>query len=430
MAMAVEGAIVICNCSSLRSDAIIVTATTIRSLSLRGLVYSEIADRISQFTRLVRGTLKTSARRNIDMTKGLLWLWEVAVQPVFEELGLGASNEPEIDSKLPRIWWIGVGILGRAPFHAAGDHSRGSTQNTFSRAISSYIPTIKALSYACQREFDLKTDPRLLLVNMPATPDTPAIPEVLATAGVPAIIGRPPIAATATTAAVPRIHSTAAIYRTSGTPGTPAKKWTPLKGLRKEIDQIVAVIRGSSPTADVGFNIESTAAIIILDSPSVALVLERLPSYQIIHFACHGVSDGKSPSKSHMVLLADRSSEPGKLTVAAIASMKLEGAQTAYLSACSTADNASIRLADESIHITSGFQLAGFSHVLATLWPANDLACRQVAVEFYRRLFNGEPRGVAGHRAVSTAFHYAVKKLRDDNLGRPIMWACFIHTGA
>lgn len=187
---------------------------------------------------------------------------------------------------------------------------------------------------------------------MPTAPDTPAIPEVLATAGIPAIIGRPPIAATATTAAIPRIHNTSVIYRTSGTPGTPAKKWTPLKGGRKEIDYIVAVIRGSS---DVGFNSESTAPIIILDSPSVALNLERLPSYQIINFACHGVSDGKSPSNSQMVLLADRSSEPGKRTVAAIASMKLEGAQTAYLSACSTADNASTSWADESIHIASGF---------------------------------------------------------------------------
>lgn len=429
--MAVEGPIIICNCNPHRSDAIIVTGTAIRSLTLPGLVYTEITDRILQFTQLVLGPLRTSSKRNKGMAKALLWLWDVAVGPIFEELGLGPALEPGLDdSKLPRIWWIGVGILSRAPFHAAGDHSRGSTRNTLSRAISSYIPTIKALSFARQKKLDLHTDPRLLLVAMPTTPDTPAAPAVLATPGARAIAGTPPIAATKTAAAVPRSYPTAAIYPTYGTPGTPAKKWAPLKSALKEIDQIVAVLRESSASVTDGYYCKSTPTAIILDSPSVNLVLQKLPAYQIIHFACHGVSDPDSPSNSHLVLLANSSLEPAKLTVASIASMNIEKAQIAYLSACSTADNASISLADESIHIASGFQLAGFSHVLAALWPANDRACQQVAVEFYRRMFNSVQPGVEGHKAVSTAFHYAVKKLRDDNLGQPIKWACFIHTGA
>lgn len=430
MNMAAEGPIVICNCNPLRSDAIIVTATAIRSLSLPGLVYSEIPGRISQFTRLSNGSLRTSAKRNMDMAKELVWLWEAAVEPVLEELGLGATNEREIESKLPRIWWIGVGLLARAPFHAAGDHSRGSTQNTISRVISSYIPTIQALLYSRQKKLAIDTNPRLLFVAMPTTPETPAILAVPATRGIDAIAGCPPIAATKTAAAVPRINATSAIYRTAGTPGSPAKKWKPLKGALKEINQIVAVTRESSATVEVGYDPDSTAPTIILDSPSVTLVLQKLPAYQVIHFACHGVSDAESPSNSHLILLGDSSSAPGKLTVDAIASMNIEKAQIAYLSACSTADNASIYLADESIHIASGFLLAGFSHVLAALWPANDEACRLVAVDFYRRLLNTESRGVAGHNAVSTAFHQAVKALRDNNLGQPIMWACFVHTGA
>lgn len=110
--------------------------------------------------------------------------------------------------------------------------------------------------------------------------------------------------------------------------------------------------------------------------------------------------------------------------------MSIRKAQVAYLSACCTADNSCSRLADESIHIASGFLLAGFSHVLATLWDSNDDGCRQVAGEFYRTLFNGQPESAQGHRAVSAAHHHAVRQLRGRLLRQPIKWASFIHTGA
>ncbi|KAL0631343.1 hypothetical protein Q9L58_009789 [Maublancomyces gigas] len=119
---------------------------------------------------------------------------------------------------------------------------------------------------------------------------------------------------------------------------------------------------------------------------------------------------------------------PGKLPVEAISLINIKQAQVAYLSACCTAENPSPMLADESIHIACGFQLAGFSHILATLWESEDEACREVAVEFYRSLFNGQPDG--GHRVVSAAFHFAVKRLRHRMLRQPIKWASFIHTGA
>lgn len=170
-----------------------------------------------------------------------------------------------------------------------------------------------------------------------------------------------------------------------------------------------------------------------LDSPSTAKVLKELPAYHAIHFACHGVSDSKNPSNSHLLLKDASGPGPGrvdKLTVGSISNMNIRNAQVAYLSACCTADNASVALADESIHIASGFQLAGFSHVLATLWESNDGACRQVAGDFYRLLFNSQEGGDSGHQAVSSAYHLAVKKLRKDMLGQPIKWAPFIHTGA
>lgn len=424
-AIGAEGPIVIFNTTEVRSDAIIVTGSDIKSLALPGLVFSEAENRMKELTLLVRGKRSTYPARNKEMRKILLWLWEVAVGPVFETLGFVAINDPApvsdsvptSDCKLPRVWWIGVGPLAMAPFHAAGDHSIGSTRNTLSHAISSYIPTIKALSYTREKRLELLSnqDSRLLLVTMPTTPDTPAVPTVPASPGTPAVPGTPSIPATPTSPAMPRTHGTPAIYSTSAIPGIDAKKWKPLKHAIKEVEDIVGIVHKEACTVNR------------LDSPTTAQVLEELPTYHAIHFACHGVSDSKNPSNSHLLLRGNTPTEPGMLTVGAISNMNIKNAQIAFLSACSTADNPSSALADESIHIASGFQLAGFSHVLATQWESDDAACRRVAGEFYSALFKGSEKE---HRAVSTAFHYAVKNLRKDILGQPIKWAPFIHTGA
>ncbi|KAL0634413.1 hypothetical protein Q9L58_006661 [Maublancomyces gigas] len=411
-AMATEGPIVIFNCTTVRSDAIIVTSV-VKALMLPNMVFPEVRERMGQLARVVRGKRSTYASRNREMEEVLIWLWKVAVEPVFQELGFEAVKDSR---KLPRVWWIGVGPLARAPFHAAGHHYPHSTSNTISCAISSYIPTIKALSYARQKKLELRgPDSRLLLVSMPTTPDTPAMPEIFARPGIPAIPGTPPIPATSTTPAIPRTHGIPAVYSTIGTPGAPAIRWKSLQNATTEVNEIVsAVKRGSS--------VSTTE----LHSPTAAEVIEALPTHNAIHFACHGVSDGQNPSNSHLLLYGN--SGPAKLTVGMISNMNIDIAQVAYLSACSTADNASTALADESIHIASGFQLAGFSHVLATLWESNDGACREVAGEFYRLLYR--EGGEQDHRAVGSAFHFAVDRLRIEMLRQPIMWASFIHTGA
>lgn len=364
MSMAEEGPIVILNSTVYRSDAIIVTSSGIKALELPGLLFKDVTKRMRQTRELVRGKRSTYPLRNKQMGEFLLWLWDAAVGPVLEELQLG-------DNSRTRIWWIGVGPLGMAPFHAAGDHSPGSTRNTLSRVISSYIPTIKALSYARQKKLEFGgPDSRLLLIAMPTTPTK-----------------------------------------------------NDLKNAIPEVERIGRVVKGQADR---------------LDCPSADQVLEKLPSYHAIHFACHGISDAQKPSNSHLLLEKHDPSGPGskpgtldRLTVRTISTRlaNIKNAQLAYHSACSTADNPSVVLADESIHIASGFQLAGFSHVLATLWESKDEACLQVAGDFYELLFNGQI-AVEGHRKISSAFHHAVKKLRDKNLSQPLVWASFIHTGA
>lgn len=122
---------------------------------------------------------------------------------------------------------------------------------------------------------------------------------------------------------------------------------------------------------------------------TTSAVLSALPVNTIVHFACHGRSDPGDPSQSQL-LLHDWNITP--LTVAALAPVDLNRARLAYLSACSTAVTRDTRLLDESIHLASAFQLAGFPHVIATLWTIPDDGATAIASAFYQRLcHSGQP---------------------------------------
>jgi hypothetical protein len=97
------------------------------------------------------------------------------------------------------------------------------------------------------------------------------------------------------------------------------------------------------------------------------------------HFACHGYSGQVHPSDSHLSL------RDGPLTVSEIAGMRLDHAEFAFLSACSTASG-SDRLPDEAIHIAAALQLTGYTHVIGTLWPIPDTLAPRIARHVYQNL--------------------------------------------
>jgi CHAT domain-containing protein len=159
--------------------------------------------------------------------------------------------------------------------------------------------------------------------------------------------------------------------------------------------------------------------------PTMAEVLARLPGSAIAHFACHGMTDPADPSQSGL-LLAGHQAAP--LTVASLAPVRLDAARLAYLSACSTALNEATELADESIHLTSAFQLAGFPHVVGTLWEVDEYVADVIAKEFYSRLAAGTAVVDLGRTAET--LHHIVRELRDDEPHAPFTWAAYLHAGA
>lgn len=147
-----------------------------------------------------------------------------------------------------------------------------------------------------------------------------------------------------------------------------------------------------------------------------AEVLDQIGRHGRAHFACHAVTDTAHPSDSRLLLAGD-----APLTVLDIARLRLEG-DLAHLSACSTATVGPV-LPDEAIHLASAFQLAGYRHVVATLWPVRDVFAVGFARDFYRV--------VAEHGAGSAALavHQATRRLRDRLPDHPEIWAAHVHTG-
>lgn len=160
----------------------------------------------------------------------------------------------------------------------------------------------------------------------------------------------------------------------------------------------------------------------ILMEPAKATVLRYLDKCTVVHFACHGVTDAADPSRSGLVL-ADL-----PLTVAALAALRLNVARLAYLSACRTAVGDADGLSDEAIHIASACQLAGFPHVIGTLWPIDDHMASVVAASFYESLRVSSGR--TNPALAAQALHRTMRQLRAKYPEKPTRWASHIHVGA
>ncbi|MFE2689982.1 CHAT domain-containing protein, partial [Streptomyces mirabilis] len=182
-----------------------------------------------------------------------------------------------------------------------------------------------------------------------------------------------------------------------------------------------------APLPGVGDETTAIAALIpdarLLTTPTRETVLRALPGHRIAHFACHGHGDWTDPARSRLIL-TDHDTAP--LTMADITALDLT-ADLAYLSACDTSVTAP-RLADESLHITGAFYLAGYRHVIGTLWPINDRIAAEMAADFYAQITDNGTTPPQSDRSAH-ALHEATRRLRTDYLNTPTLWAAHTHTG-
>ncbi|CAH0044575.1 unnamed protein product [Clonostachys solani] len=134
-------------------------------------------------------------------------------------------------------------------------------------------------------------------------------------------------------------------------------------------------------------------------------VLSALEKCRIFHFAGHGQANSLDPLQSCLVL------DGGTLTVDQLFDSHINQQKPflAYLSACGTGQISHKRSTDESIHMMSAFELAGFQNVVGTLWNVEDGVCPSVAIDTYTWIKDKQlTRG-----SVAEGLHHAVRSLRD-----------------
>ena len=371
-----QGPVVFVTAGPDRADALILTASVapVRVVPLPALTQAKAYEQVN---RLVGGYGSAGARdlapaeqrdAQHEILDVLAWLWDVIAEPVLAALGYAAAPaDGAEETSWPRVWWCPVGVLAVLPLHAAG-HYGG-------------------------------------LPEPPAPPGLPepygaprCVPDLVVSSYTPTVRALAPKAADSSAASGDR---TTVIIPVPDLPGAE------LPGVTTESAAIAALI----PEAN------------LLVRPTHDIVLQALPTHRIAHFSCHGYADWEQPAASHL-LLTDHEINP--LTVADITRLNLN-AELAFLSACSTTATAP-RLADEALHITGAFQLAGFRQVVGTLWPIDDAVAAEIATDFYLHLTDA---GTAAPRPEQAAFalHQAVARARRRHPDAPSLWAAHIHVG-
>jgi tetratricopeptide (TPR) repeat protein len=373
---AVGGSIVYVNITDICADAIIVTKAHIRALSLPDMLSTK-PEYLGRALELHRNAERRKTIRDVESdiqsrnsTDFLSWLWSTCVKPVLREIA--RDNPSDMPHGMPRIWWIGAGAANSFPFHAAGEldaKSPARIESCLRQSISSYALSIKSLAQARADAIEYTqrvTEGALVtVVTMPTTPGQ-----------------------------------------------------SDLRGVETEYKKIQEAMARAGMVAR-------------LDSPTASQVLERMSHTNVIHFACHGTSDRRNPLQSHLLLhKIDRSGAAvDKLTVSAILdAKKARTTWLAYLSACSTAEVKAKSLMDESIHLTSAFQMAGFAHVIGSLWGADDEVSAEIARLFYTNLrkYSLDTHAMDN---VARALQSAIQTISEEHRGRPGIWAPFIHLG-
>lgn len=146
---------------------------------------------------------------------------------------------------------------------------------------------------------------------------------------------------------------------------------------------------------------------------------QQLARYNWIHVAGHAEANLTSPSRGQIPLSDGRP----PLTADALSRLRQVDGELAFLSACETALT-SPALADETVHLASVLHVAGYRHVVATLWAIADRPAFRIARAVYRDLSR---HGDAAR--VPMALHRALLDARERYPNNPLTWASYMHIG-
>jgi CHAT domain-containing protein len=122
--------------------------------------------------------------------------------------------------------------------------------------------------------------------------------------------------------------------------------------------------------------------------------------------------------------VSQRNSGPGEdgvLSALEATGLDLRGTELVVLSACETGIG-EIKVGDGVFGLRRALVLAGAESQVTSLWQVDDKATRDLMVDFYTRLKNGEGKGEALRNA-------QLNMMRSPERAHPYFWASFIEIG-
>jgi hypothetical protein len=359
---AADGPVILVNCTEFRSDCLIIKQEGVVSIPLPGMTYDASIKNAANLMAALSEMGNSPEWASKTFEEVLIWLWNNVAEPIMQELGYLTISKSETQNR--RVWWVSTGLISILPIHAAGDHRRALKTGEPCSVID--LTTSSYCNSLRSLDYARKTF---------------------------------------VTSQLGQGKHNALLLQMPETPNCDS-----LPGVAKEVSLIKGILEKAQHSATV------------LDTPSREPVLSLLKTSQIAHFACHGVIDAEDPSLSRLLL---KDWKQRTLNVRTLLRTKSLACQLIFLSACESAVGKDMKLREEGIHISGGFQMAGVPHVVGTLWRVDDQFGVIVAEGFYRDLAGDNGMNI---ERSSESLRRAVLDTRANGVD-PLYWAAYIHSG-
>ncbi len=248
-------------------------------------------------------------------------------------------------------------------------------------------------------------DPALMAIPWPALAD----PET----GQPLVVSRPVLVA-------PSARWVAGVAERSAAHRSTHARVLGDAAFGHEIFPELAALPGSAVEA------QSVAALypgseLLLGGRATAAGALAAPLPEVLHLAAHGLAPTHAPERAALVLAPDAAHPAGLLPTPEIAARALRGVELVVLSACASARGPAYG-SEGILSLTNAFLAAGVPAVVASSWPIEDAATREIMVAFHR--------GIAAGLAPSAALRRAQLVAMEEHRSRPSIWAAFGLSGA
>ncbi|HBB93288.1 MAG: hypothetical protein A2X22_13730 [Bacteroidetes bacterium GWF2_49_14] len=149
-------------------------------------------------------------------------------------------------------------------------------------------------------------------------------------------------------------------------------------------------------------------------------LLRSLTTRKIVHISTHGVLNLENPVESRLLLNPSRTD--GNFYLFEMFSLKIES-PLIILNACNTAIG-DHQPGEGIMSMARGFQFAGASSLITTLWPIDDRASARISSLFYKNLRKGMDRREALQSAKNNYLDESPM-----NLSSPFFWASLVLFG-